>query len=136
MTLSEIESAANTAGVKPAWYVRLRLNDEVAIVSFRKKNGDERHALCTCAPRAITMEHGDIVYMLHAHQKRMEGKENNVSFIDLALGEPRCFDIDRLENIEFLGSVNDAHEMSAVYDRFNWYLRDRESTNNIGFDAL
>lgn len=96
--------------------VYLRLAYEVAEITFIKKNGDFRHMLCTRnldIVRDYFKEGG--VEGFGYHDRKCNINNGNIAVIDLAIGEARSFNIDRLRDIIWSGPIKNSDDFDMVY---------------------
>lgn len=95
-----------------------RLCEELAIVKFKKKSGEERLMLSTRNVEIICLEypHGSI--LLNGHDKRCHLKNGNIGVIDMVIGEGRSFNIDRLIDVQWLGIPKTREEYDKLYEKF------------------
>ena len=110
-----------------------RLSSETAIVSFVKANGENRVMLCTRDMRTASLFCDNGISGMASHDKRCNIKNGNIAVVDLAIGEGRSFNIDRVYNIEYLGSIDE----SGVNDALKRYLDAKhEASAEISMDNL
>lgn len=96
-----------------------RLNSELAIVKFLKKDGTERLMLATRNISIGELEYGHLGSKLNGHDKRCNIHNGNLAVIDMMLGECRSFNIDRLLSIDWLGEVQTTEEYNEAYEKFS-----------------
>lgn len=119
-----------------------RLTYELAIVKFVKKDGTERLMLATRNIRIGELEYGNLGGLLGGHDKRCSIHNGNLAVIDMVIGECRCFSIDRLQSVEWLGEINTKEEYNKAYERFSEVKKEFEggkgvlNNHNIGLDDL
>ena len=91
-----------------------RLCYETAFVVFLKKDGTIRLMLCTRNLNTVALQYGFQGKALGGHDNRCNINNGNIAVFDLALGEARSFNIDRLVKIEFKGIVSTAEQLEEV----------------------
>lgn len=93
------------------------LDDGVCCTIFFKKNGMLRLMLCTRDIFTSNICLGDsLANKLNYHSERCNFKNNNISVIDLLIGDVRSFNIDRVIRNIYLGECNSTND-------FNRYIR-------------
>ena len=86
-----------------------RLNVELGIIIFMKKNGEVRVMLGTrnlnIASYAFAIEGQTVKNSLAGHDNRCNIKNGNIAVMDVMIGEARSFNIERLVYITYLGNT-------------------------------
>lgn len=100
-----------------------RLCYETAMIVFIKKNGEVRIMLGTRNLSTISIQWGFQGKALGGHDNRCNIGNGNVAVFDLALGDARSFNIDRLVQIEFCGIISTPEQLE---DTMGKYLRFKE----------
>ena len=97
--------------------ITYRLSEEMAIVTFVKKDGSNRVMLCTRNMRLIeryTDNPGYALASLSGHDKRCTVQNNTVAVIDLVIEEARSFNIKNIIDIKWLGAIGDKAEFDSI----------------------
>lgn len=112
-----------------------RLNIELGIIIFMKKNGEVRVMLGTrnlnIASYAFAIEGQTIKNSLAGHDNRCNIKNGNIAVMDVMIGEARSFNIERLVDITYLGRPNNKEEFEKAVEYFIKY-REEYERNLIG----
>lgn len=95
-----------------------RLNFELGIVIFIKKNGEFRVMLCTRCMSIINMVFGYKGNVLASHDNRCNIGNGNVAVYDMAIEDARCFNIDRVIDIQWLGPVESKEQYNRMFAEF------------------
>lgn len=115
-----------------------KLSYEVAIISFLKKDGTVRVMLGTRNLNTIRIKFGFQGAALGGHDNRCNINNGNLAVYDLILGEARCFNINRLIDIQWLGVISSEEQLDKIYKIFNEYNSEYEKTKPkvIDFDDI
>ena len=105
-----------------------RLNFEVAIIVFLKKNGDARLMLGTRNMNTIQIDHGFQGKSLGGHDNRCNINNGNIAVFDLILGDARAFHIERLVSIEFQGVISTQEQLDSLIEYFAEFKCKYEAT--------
>lgn len=118
--------------------VYVKLLTETATVVFFKANGDIRVMLATRNTKTVSLFHGANHGNLDGHDKRCNIKNGNIAVMDLILGEPRSFNIDRLVSIQFHGVIDTQEKVDRVYNDFKAFETEYLATKpqKISMDLL
>ena len=115
-----------------------RLNFELGIVIFIKKNGEFRVMLCTRCMSIINMVFGYKGNVLASHDNRCNIGNGNVAVYDMAIEDARCFNIDRVIDIQWLGPVGSKEQYNRMFAEFVEF-RDsyvKACTATVDFDNI
>lgn len=96
-----------------------RLSEELALISFRKKDNTIRTLLCTRSVRLLekfTSNAECMVACLNGHDKRCNISNGNISAIDMIIEEPRSFNIERVLELNWLGKLESQEEFNAAVE--------------------
>lgn len=102
----------------------MRLQEETAIVTFKKKDNTIRVMLCTRNIKTANIIMKDInraIGLLNGHDKRCGIQNGNMAVHDLVLGECRSFNIDRVLEIKYFGHIMTEQELDNVFTSFRQY---------------
>ena len=119
-----------------------RLLSEVAEIVFVKANGTLRTMLATRdvgSAEQFGFDRPFLLACMDSHDKRCNIKNGNMVVIDLLLGEPRSFNIERLVSINWVGEVNSKDEANKVYMNFKEFdakYKNSRDTMNVSMDDL
>lgn len=111
-----------------------RLCYETAFVVFLKKDGTIRLMLCTRNLNTVALQYGFQGKALGGHDNRCNISNGNIAVFDLALGEARSFNIDRLVKIEFKGIVSTAEQLEEVTGEFLKFKAEYEKSQPMELD--
>lgn len=115
-----------------------RLNFELGIVIFIKKNGEFRVMLCTRCMSIINMVFGYKGNVLASHDNRCNIGNGNVAVYDMAIEDARCFNINRVIDIQWLGPVENKEQYDKMFAEFvefrDNYLK--ACTATVDFDNI
>lgn len=111
-----------------------RLCYETAFVVFLKKDGTIRLMLCTRNLNTVDLQYGFQGKALGGHDNRCNISNGNIAVFDLALGEARSFNIDRLVEIEFKGIVSTAEQLEEVTGEFLKFKAEYEKSQPMELD--
>lgn len=111
-----------------------RLCYETAFVVFLKKDGTIRLMLCTRNLNTVLLQYGFQGKALGGHDNRCNISNGNIAVFDLALGEARSFNIDRLVKIEFKGIVSTAEQLEGVTGEFLEFKAEYEKSQPMELD--
>lgn len=111
-----------------------RLCYETAFVVFLKKDGTIRLMLCTRNLNTVSLQYGFQGKALGGHDNRCNISNGNIAVFDLALGEARSFNIDRLVKIEFKGIVSTAEQLEEVTGEFLEFKAEYEKYQPMELD--
>ena len=111
-----------------------RLCYETAFVVFLKKDGTIRLMLCTRNLNTVSLQYGFQGKALGGHDNRCNISNGNIGVFDLALGEARSFNIDRLVKIEFKGIVSTAEQLEEVTGEFLEFKAEYEKSQPMELD--
>ena len=111
-----------------------RLCYETAFVVFLKKDGTIRLMLCTRNLNTVSLQYGFQGKALGGHDNRCNISIANIAVFDLALSQPRSFNIDRLVKIEFKGIVSTAEQLEEVTGEFLEFKAEYEKSQPMELD--
>lgn len=111
-----------------------RLCYETAFIVFLKKDGTIRLMLCTRNLNTVALQYGFQGKALGGHDNRCNISNGNIAVFDLALGEARSFNIDRLVKIEFKGIVSTAEQLEEVTGEFLEFKAEYEKSQPMELD--
>lgn len=111
-----------------------RLCYETAFVVFLKKDGTIRLMLCTRNLNTVSLQYGFQGKALGGHDNHCNISNGNIAVFDLALGEARSFNIDRLVKIEFKGIVSTAEQLEEVTGEFLEFKAEYEKSQPMELD--
>lgn len=111
-----------------------RLCYETAFAVFLKKDGTIRLMLCTRNLNTVSLQYGFQGKALGGHDNRCNISNGNIAVFDLALGEARSFNIDRLVKIEFKGIVSTAEQLEEVTGEFLEFKAEYEKSQPMELD--
>jgi len=101
----------------------LRLSMETAVVTFFKKDGTARVMLCTRNLQTSSLWHGNLGGLLNGHDKRCSIHNGNLAVVDIAIGECRSFNAERVNDIKWFGEVNTPEQLSSIYEQYEAYKK-------------
>ena len=107
---------------------------ETAFVVFLKKDGTIRLMLCTRNLNTVSLQYPFQGKALGGHDNRCNISNGNIAVFDLALGEARSFNIDRLVKIEFKGIVSTAEQLEEVTGEFLEFKAEYEKSQPMELD--
>lgn len=116
-----------------------RLNYELGIITFFKKNGDIRVMLGTRNMNIISLKYGFQGKELGGHDTRCNIKNGNIAVFDMVIGEARSFNIDRIcSDVYWLGEVKTIEEYDKLFDQYMQYKEecDKCQKQSIDLDSL
>lgn len=115
-----------------------RLNFELGIVIFIKKNGEFRVMLCTRCMSIINMVFGYKGNVLASHDNRCNIGNGNVAVYDMAIEDARCFNIDRVIDIQWLGPVESKEQYNRMFAEFVEFRDNyiKACTATVDFDSI
>ena len=115
-----------------------RLNFELGIVIFIKKNGEFRVMLCTRCMSVINMVFGYKGNVLASHDNRCNIGNGNVAVYDMAIEDARCFNIDRVIDIQWLGPVESKEQYNRMFAEFVEFRDNyiKACTATVDFDSI
>lgn len=114
-----------------------RLSYETALVAFVKKDGSIRILLGTRNLTTAALEYGNLGGLLNGHDKRCNIKNGNLAVVDLALGECRSFNIERLLKIHYFGQIETLERLEEVYTEYMGIKQEFEKEfANVSLDSL
>lgn len=115
-----------------------RLNFELGIVIFIKKNGEFRVMLCTRCMSIINMVFGYNGNVLASHDNRCNISNGNVAVYDMAIEDARCFNIDRVIDIQWLGPVESKEQYNRMFAEFVEFRDNyiKACTATVDFDNI
>ena len=111
-----------------------RLCYETAFVVFLKKDGTITLMLCTRNLNTVSLQYGFQGKAQGGHDNRCNISNGNIAVFDLALGEARSFNIDRLVKIEFKGIVSTAEQLEEVTGEFLEFKAEYEKSQPMELD--
>ena len=116
----------------------LKLSYETATIFFLKSSGEVRSMLGTRCINTGNILYPGIVSALQGHDKRCNIKNGNIALIDLALGEVRSFNIERLLDITYHGELKSEEEIGTAYKEFKAIKTEYESRmpQKLSIDTL
>lgn len=106
-----------------------KLTYETAIIIFFKKNGDVRIMLGTRNLSTINLIYGFQGQVLGGHDNRCNINNGNVAVYDLALGDARSFNIDRVISINYCGIIENEEQYQELLEKFTKFKSEYEKTN-------
>lgn len=95
-----------------------RLNYELASVTFLKKDGSIRNMLCTRNIQIASVVYSYLGYELGGHDSRCNIKNGNIAVIDMVLGEARSFNISRVIDVHFFGTIHSMDEYNKALSEY------------------
>lgn len=104
--------------------VYMRLQFDTAIVTFKKKDNTVRVMLCTRNAKTAVLVMKDINMVLgylSGHDKRCGIHNGNLAVYDLAICECRAFNIDRVLDIKYLGTIMTEDEIDEAFRQMREY---------------
>lgn len=105
-----------------------KLNLELGIITFFKKNGQIRVMLGTRNLKTVALKYGYKARELGGHDKRCGIDNGNMAVFDMAIGEARSFNVERLcGDIKWLGEVYDEEYYDALFNKYIEYKEAYES---------
>lgn len=104
-----------------------RLTYETATLIFNKRDGSIRVMLATRNIGTAEIEYGFLGWALGGHDNRCNINNGNIAVIDLIIGEPRSFNIDRLVDIQYHGVITEKEEFEELVGKFLEFKREYES---------
>lgn len=115
-----------------------KLSYELAIISFLKKDGTVRVMLGTRNLNTVKLKFGFQGAALGGHDNRCNIGNGNLAIYDMILGEARCFNINRLIDIQWLGVISSEEQLNKAYELFDNYNKEYEKTKpkTINFDDI
>ena len=115
-----------------------KLTYETATLVFLKKDGTVRVMLATRNLRTSELEYGFLGGRLSGHDSRCNINNGNIAVIDMIIGEPRSFNIDRLLSIDYHGVITTREELERVVEMHQEFKREYESNKpmEISMDML
>lgn len=115
-----------------------RLNFELGIVIFIKKNGEFRVMLCTRCMSIINLVFGYKGNVLASHDNRCNIGNGNVAVYDMAIEDARCFNIDRVIDIQWLGPVESKEQYNRMFAEFVEFRDNyiKACTATVDFDNI
>jgi len=108
-----------------------RLNFETAIIVFMKKNGEARLMLGTRSIPTIRTIYGLQGNELGYQESRCNINNGNVAVYDLMIGEARCFNINRLVEVIWLGVLADREGVEGAGARFLQFESEYMKNNTV-----
>lgn len=113
-----------------------RLNFELAVITFFKKDGTIRLMLGTRNLSTVKILYGFQGGALGGHDKRCNISNGNIAVFDMAIGEARSFHIDRLIDIKWLGVVSSKEQYDKLFDQYIKYKEQYEGSKTIELDDI
>lgn len=115
-----------------------RLNFELAVITFFKKDGQIRIMLGTRNLNTVSLKYGFQGVALGGHDKRCNINNGNVAVFDMLLGEARSFNINRVIDIQYAGVVSIIEDYEKALANFTRYKEEYEKNNprNVDLDNL
>lgn len=107
---------------------------EVAIISFLKKDGTVRVMLGTRNLNTVSLKYGFQGAALGGHDNRCNINNGNLAVYDMILGEARCFNINRLIDVQWLGVISSEEQLNNVFEQYAKYKEDYESNSKASID--
>lgn len=83
------------------------LSEHTVLVVFLKKDGHPRCMLCTRCSATMRLCYEDRIPAFKGHDKRCSIDNGNIGVLDLMIGEPRSFNVDRILNIYDCGIISE-----------------------------
>lgn len=105
-----------------------KLSYEVATVIFMKKDGTIRIMLATRNINTAALEYGFKGGELGGRDNKCNINNGNVAVIDMLIGEPRIFHIDRLVSVEYHGVVGTKEELDKAVEKHLQFKKAYEDT--------
>ena len=98
-----------------------RLRVETAIVAFYKKNGNFRTMIATRNIGTAAIGNGYMGDALGRHSSRCNASNGNIAIVDLAIGETRSFNTERIVDLVWLGEITTPEELEKALINFRTY---------------
>lgn len=113
-----------------------RLLTETALVAFIKKDGHARLMLCTRNISTVKVMWKDrtLKGLLDNFDKRYSIHNGNIAVVDLALGDCRSFNIDRVVAINWLGELENLNDIEEAIDKYDKLEKKMEA--DLGYSVL
>ena len=116
-------------------YIYNRLNYELGVITFFKKNGDIRIMLGTRNMNTISIKYGFQGKALGGHDNRCNISNGNIAVFDMVIGEARSFSVDRLcGEIHWFGEVTTEDEYNKVFEQYIEYKERYEECQKQSID--
>ena len=96
----------------------LRLTYETASLVFIKKDGTIRTMLASRNINTARLNGDELTVQLAGHDNRCNINNGNIAVVDLAIGDVRSFNIDRLASINWLGEVKTNEDLESIHTEF------------------
>lgn len=93
-----------------------RLSAEIATIIFIKRDGTIRSMLATRNLQVVRLLFEGIGNILLGHDKRCNIGNGNLAVVDLLLGEPRQFNIERIVSITWHGEANTLNDIQRIVE--------------------
>ena len=114
-----------------------RLSYETALIAFVKKDKSIRIMLGTRNIKTAALAHGNMGGLLNGHDKRCNIKNGNMAVVDMALGECRAFNVDRVLKIHYFGEILTEERLVEVYKEFKDIKQQFETEMaNLSLDTM
>lgn len=102
----------------------------VAVILFRKKNGEIRAMMCTRDSSEVVKALGvDITVQLHGHDKRNNEANSTLAVIDLVKEEARAISVEKIIGINYMPPFNGDIAINNAYDYYNTVLEHAKMLN-------
>lgn len=105
------------------------MSTHTVLVVFLKKDGHPRCMLCTRSSATMRLCYEDRIPAFKGHDKRCSIDNGNLGVMDLMIGEPRSFNVNRICNIYDCGEINTFKELESKME----YTRSFEEEYNKQF---
>ena len=105
-----------------------RLILETALIAFIKANGNARLMLCTrnLDTCEFMWKDKEFQYELTGFDGRCSRDNGNIAVVDLAIGECRSFNIDRVIAIKWFGEIHSESDMEKAIEEYEKMKEDLE----------
>ena len=116
----------------------VRLQNEVAVVTFLKKNGQVRNMVCTRDYDTLKMLQDYNGYGLDQIDRRCNIGNKLVGVIDIQIQEARSFSIERVLSLSFAGKIDTEEKLEKLLIDFNEFKEEYEkiSSSSMTMDML
>ena len=116
----------------------VRLQNEVAVVTFLKKNGQVRNMVCTRDYDTLKMLQDYNGYGLDQIDRRCSIGNKLIGVIDIQIQEARSFSIERVLSLSFAGKIDTEEKLEKLLIDFNEFKEEYEkiSSSSMTMDML
>lgn len=104
---------------------------ESATVVFLKKDGTIRTMLATRNLHTAKLEYGFLGGALGGRDTKCNINNGNLAVIDLLIGEPRTFNIERLLSIDYYGIIDSKDKLNQAAEKHLEFKKKYDSTLEI-----